>query len=106
MRIKVPMTRPQLIKVTKALADPTRFHLLQTIAARGETCCGELMRQFPLAQATISRHLKILTDAGLVESRREGPFNYYRMLHEVLDQYHQALDVALRGEAWTSGVPL
>jgi len=93
------MTPQQLIKVTKALADPTRFQLLQTIAGRGETSCGELVRHFPVAQPTISRHLKILTEAGLVEVRREGPFNYYRMLHEVLDRYHQALDTALRGDA-------
>lgn len=93
------MTPQQRIKVTKALADPTRFQLLQTIAGRGETCCGELVRQFPFAQATISRHLKILTDAGLVEVRRDGPFHYYRMLRDVLEQYHQALEAALRGEA-------
>ena len=60
------MTPQQLIKITKALADLTRFHLLQTIASRGETCCGELVPHFPLAQATVSRHLKILTEAGLV----------------------------------------
>jgi ArsR family transcriptional regulator, arsenate/arsenite/antimonite-responsive transcriptional repressor len=93
------MTSEQLTKVTMALADPTRFQLLRTIAGRGESCCGELVRHFPLAQATISRHLKILTEAGLVRVRREGQFNYYRMLHEVLDRYHQALDVALRGDA-------
>jgi DNA-binding transcriptional ArsR family regulator len=55
------------------------------------------VRQFPVAQATISRHLKILMQAGLLEVRRDGQFNYYRMLCEVLDQYHQALDAALRG---------
>jgi ArsR family transcriptional regulator, arsenate/arsenite/antimonite-responsive transcriptional repressor len=97
MRIRETMTLQQLVKVTKALADPTRFHLLQTIAERGETSCGELVRQFPLTQATISRHLKILTEAGLVEVRREGQFNYYRMLREMLDEYHQALDAALGG---------
>ena len=60
------MTPQQLIKVIKASADPTRFQLLQTIARRGETSCGEVVRQFPLAQATISRHLKALTEAGVV----------------------------------------
>ena len=99
------MTSPQLIKMTKALADPTRFRLLQTIAGSGETSCGELVRQFPVAQATISRHLKILTEAGLVEVRREGQFNYYRMLHEMLDQYHQALDAALRGGSEQPAAP-
>jgi ArsR family transcriptional regulator len=99
------MTPQQLIKVTKALADSTRFHLLQTIARKGETGCGELVRHFPLAQATISRHLKILTEAGLVEVRRDGQFNYYRMLHEVLDQYHQALDAALREYAYETLPP-
>ena len=99
------MTPQQLMKVTKALADPTRFQLLQTIAGRGETCCGELVRQFPLAQPTISRHLKVLAEAGLVEVRREGQFNYYSMLREVLDQYHQALDAALRGEGVRDAAP-
>src|SRR5262245_54671717 len=97
MRIEGGMTSQQLIKMTKALADPTRFRLLQTIAGKGETSCGELVRQFPVAQATISRHLKILTEAGLVEVRREGQFNYYRMLPGILDEYHQALDAALGG---------
>src|SRR5262245_6865769 len=105
MRIKSNMTSRQFIEVTKALADPTRFELLQMIARRGETACGELVRQFPLAQVTISRHLKILTEASLVEVRRESQFNYYRMLHDVLDQSHQALDAALRGRLVRRDLP-
>ena len=46
-----------------------------------------------------AQDLKILTEAGLVEGRREGQFHYYRMLREVLKQYYQALDAALQGEA-------
>ena len=61
------LTPQHVIKITKALADPTRFRILQTIANARESCCGELARDFPITQATVSQHLKILADAGLVE---------------------------------------
>lgn len=50
------MTPQQVIKITQALADPTRFRILQTIANTGESCCGELARDFPITQATVSQH--------------------------------------------------
>jgi DNA-binding transcriptional ArsR family regulator len=80
-----------LIKVTKALADPTRFNILRAIATSGERCCGELAEQFPITQATCSQHLKILSEAGLVSMRREGQFNYYRLVQARLDEYQAAL---------------
>jgi ArsR family transcriptional regulator len=88
------VNQQQLIKITKALADPTRFRILQAIAGAGETCCGELAQRFPIAQATVSQHVKVLTEAGLVEVRREGQFNYYRMLRETLDTYRHELATA------------
>jgi ArsR family transcriptional regulator, arsenate/arsenite/antimonite-responsive transcriptional repressor len=90
-----------LIKITKALADPTRFRILQAIAAGDESCCGELAKRFPITQATCSQHLKILTEAGLVSMRREGQFNYYRLVRETLHAYRQAL-----GVAFESGQPV
>jgi ArsR family transcriptional regulator, arsenate/arsenite/antimonite-responsive transcriptional repressor len=84
----------QLIKVAKALADPTRFSILQAIAHAGESCCGELAKQFPITQATCSQHLKILVEASLVIMRREGQFNYYRLIPGTLDAYRQALGAA------------
>jgi ArsR family transcriptional regulator len=83
-----------LIKIAKALADPTRFRILQSIAETGESCCGELAKRFPITQATCSQHLRILTEAGLVTMRREGQFNYYRLVRETLEAYQQALGVA------------
>jgi ArsR family transcriptional regulator len=83
-----------VIKITKALADPTRFRILQAIAASNESCCGELAKQFPITQATCSQHLKILREAGLVTMRREGQFNYFRLVRETLNAYRQALGVA------------
>ncbi|HJY79742.1 MAG TPA: metalloregulator ArsR/SmtB family transcription factor, partial [Candidatus Binatia bacterium] len=65
--------------MTKALVDPTRFRMLQAIAHAQERCCGDLARDVPITQATVSPHLKVLTDAGLVEPRRQGQFTYYRM---------------------------
>ena len=91
------MTPQYVIKVTKALADPTRFRILQAIAQARECCCGELARDFPITQATVSQHLKVLTDAGLVEPRRQGQFNYYRMRRDVFDEYQRTLARALAG---------
>jgi ArsR family transcriptional regulator len=90
----------QLIKIAKALADPTRFNILQAIAYAGESCCGELAKQFPITQATCSQHLKILVEAGLVTMRREGQFNHYRLVRKTLDTYRQTLGTAF-GELQT-----
>jgi DNA-binding transcriptional ArsR family regulator len=87
----------QLIKISKALADPTRFSILQAIATAGESCCGELAKRFPITQATCSQHLKILTEAGLVTMRREGQFNHYRVVRGTLEEYRRALGVAFEG---------
>ena len=92
----------QVVKIAKALSDPTRFRILQSIAATGESCCGELAKRFPITQATCSQHLKILTEAGLVTMRREGQFNHYRLIRETLDAYCRTLAAALQ-EVETAG---
>jgi len=50
----------QVMRITKALADPRRFRILQAIAGARESCCGELATRFPVTQATRSQHLKVL----------------------------------------------
>ena len=91
------MTPQHVMKMTKALADPTRFRILQAIAHAPERCCGDLARDVPITQATVSQHLKILTDAGLVEPRRQGQFTYYRLRRDVFDAYQRTLATALAG---------
>jgi ArsR family transcriptional regulator len=88
------MDQQQVIKITKALADPTRFGILQAIAVSDERCCGELANRFPITQATCSQHLKILAEAGLITRRREGQFNYYRLVRDTLESYRYALGAA------------
>jgi ArsR family transcriptional regulator, arsenate/arsenite/antimonite-responsive transcriptional repressor len=88
------MDNRQLMKVAKALADPTRFCILQTIASTNEICCGEIANNFQVAQATVSHHLKILLESGLIDVRRDGQFNYCRAVIGTLDDYRAALGAA------------
>ena len=85
------MDTNQFQRIAKALADPRRFEILDVIAAGGEMCCGAVVERFPVAQATISHHLKELADAGLVEARSEGQFKYLRARPEVLAEYIEQL---------------
>ena len=77
----------QFQRIAKALADPRRFEILEHIASQGEVGCRRLCGCFPVRQATISHHLKELAGAGLVESRRDGQFVYYRTRPAVLEEY-------------------
>lgn len=86
------MDNNQFQRIAKALADPRRFEVLEVIATGGEMCCGEVVERFPVSQATISHHLKELTDAGLVETRSEGQFKYLRTRPEVLAEYVEQLN--------------
>jgi ArsR family transcriptional regulator len=77
----------QFQRIAKALADPRRFEILEHIAKQSEVGCRRLCGCFPVRQATISHHLKELASAGLVESRRDGQFVYYRTRPAVLETY-------------------
>jgi ArsR family transcriptional regulator, arsenate/arsenite/antimonite-responsive transcriptional repressor len=86
------MDAGQFQRVAKALADPRRFDILQRVGAQPELACQRLCDCFPVSQATISHHLKELTNAGLVECRREGQFAFYRVRAEVLAEYIAELE--------------
>lgn len=64
--------------VFKALADPTRREILELLA-RGDMTAGEIAERFPVAFASVSHHLGVLRDAGLVASEREGQHIRYRL---------------------------
>ena len=65
-----------IVRALKALADPTRFRMVQEIAAAGELSCGQLTERFDVSQPTISHHLKLLMEAGLLVRRAEGKHHY------------------------------
>ncbi|MGV9346525.1 ArsR/SmtB family transcription factor [Streptomyces spiralis] len=79
----------ELAKVFKALGDPVRLRLMSMIASRGEggeVCVCELTPAFDLSQPTISHHLKLLRQAGLIDCERRGTWVYYWVLPGVLDR--------------------
>lgn len=86
-----------LAKAFKAMADPVRLRLLSLItSANGEVCVCELTPRFDLTGPTISHHLKVLREAGLVDSERRGTWVYYRPRTENLRPLAALLDTPER----------
>jgi len=75
----------------KALADPTRVAIVNRLAQAAETCVCDLTAAFDLSQPTISHHLKVLREVGLVESTRRGTWAYYRLIPGAVDALREAL---------------
>jgi ArsR family transcriptional regulator, arsenate/arsenite/antimonite-responsive transcriptional repressor len=83
----------QLAGAFKAIADPARLRLLSFVAAQpsGEACVCYLMKPLGLTQPTVSHHLKVLYDAGLLERERRGTWVYYRIVAARLAALRDAL---------------
>ncbi len=75
----------RMAAVAKALGDPTRMQLVDVLRKHaGKVCVCELVPLFDLSQPTVSHHLKILRDAGIVGSERKGLWAYYYVIPEAL----------------------
>ena len=68
------MKRSQLEKISKALGDETRLRIYEAISATDHMNCGEIVSMRGVTPATVSHHLKILSEAGLIACRRQGQF--------------------------------
>ena len=66
-----------LAEFAKALAHPARIAILKILAQRNECICGEIVEILPLAQSTVSQHLKELRNAGLIDGSVDGPRSCY-----------------------------
>jgi ArsR family transcriptional regulator len=86
----------ELARGFKALGDPVRLRLLSLIAARAgaEVCVCDLTDAFDVTGPTISHHLKVLRDAGLVDGQRRGTWVYYRIRPAALAALAQPLDTS------------
>ena len=84
-----------LARTVKALADPTRLRLVSLVAAHGgEACVCDLTEPVGLSQPTVSHHLKVLVDAGLMSRDKRGVWAYYALVPGALDALARVLSAS------------
>jgi ArsR family transcriptional regulator len=92
---KPTINQKEIARISKALADPTRLRIFERISLRKnkneEMFCGQVVEECKLTPGTISHHLRILADANLISTRREGQFIYLHPRPETLREYTRAL---------------
>ncbi len=71
--VEGPLADADLAHMTKALGHPARVRILRLLAHRDTCVCGEIVSEVDLAQSTVSQHLKVLKDAGLIRGTIDGP---------------------------------
>lgn len=97
------MNRFEIERISKALADETRLRIFEALSATDHMNCGEIVSMRGVTPATVSHHLKILSEAGLIACRREGQFVYSQAVPETIDAYTRALVTIARskkGSRW------
>ena len=85
------MDRSEVEKISKALADQTRLKIFEAISANDHMNCGDIVSMRGVTPATVSHHMKILSEAGLIACRREGQFVYSESVPETVAEYTRAL---------------
>jgi ArsR family transcriptional regulator, arsenate/arsenite/antimonite-responsive transcriptional repressor len=92
------MNRSEIEKISKALADQTRLRIFEAISATKHMTCGEIVSMRGVTPATVSHHLKILSEAGLIDCRRKGQFVHSQAVPETITAYARALAEIARGK--------
>lgn len=92
------MVRSQIERISKALGDETRLRIFEAISRSRQMNCGQIVSLRGVTPATVSHHLKILSEAGLITCRREGQFVYSEAAPETVDEYVRALAKIAKGK--------
>jgi len=81
------------VKILQALAEPTRLAIVQQLASDGEVCACDFTDCCGVSQPSVSHHLKVLREAGVVSCERRGTWIYYRVLPEALRRASAVLEL-------------
>lgn len=82
----------ELAALAKAISHPARIAILKVLAQRNECICGDIVEVLPLAQSTVSQHLKELKEAGLIEGTIDGPRSCYCINWKVFEKFNSELN--------------
>src|SRR5690242_12715134 len=92
------MNRSQIEKISKALGDETRLRILEAISRCRQMNCGEIVSLRGVTPATVSHHLKILSEAGLITCRRNGQFVFSEAVPETIENFARTLEKMARSK--------
>lgn len=82
----------RVVELFRALANPVRYRIVESLAERGECVVGDLVLELPVAQSTVSEHLKVLKDAGIVRGTIDGSNRCYCLNPEALHELRETLE--------------
>jgi len=86
-----PEAAENLASVLKAIADPVRLQVISLLSQVDERCACDFVGPLGVSQPTVSHHLKVLADAGIVSRRKQGRWVYYRLEHDTLGALSESL---------------
>ncbi len=91
------MDHSEVEKISKALADETRLRIFEAISSSRRISCGDIVSLHGVTPATVSHHLKVLNEAGLITCQREGQFVYNQSVPATIEAYTRALSKIAKG---------
>ncbi len=86
------MNLSHVVSICKALGESNRLQIVQMLSD-GEKCGCKLLEAFDITQPTLSHHMKILCDCGIVNDRKEGKWHHYSLNFKVLEEFHACIDL-------------
>ncbi len=87
LNIRVELSVESLLSIFKALADKNRLRIIASLQRQDELCACQIIEMLGVAGATASKHLAVLQDSGMISSRKEGRWNYFRLSNNLPQEF-------------------